>query len=167
MDLALDGPFGRDEIARRAASLDADRAAVERELDGLGGDALEGRLRKLYELPALVEVYLRDLPDMVGRRRAVRGHETVPGENPLVPYRLTADSVRRKTEEETEAERLSAENERAHRLRHVYEAIGLAVTARKDGTLLLRWSLGKRALPNVTGSESPVLGRVFVPDAPR
>ncbi len=85
MDLALDGPFGRDEIARRAASLDADRAAVERELDGLGGDALEGRLRKLDELPALVEVYLRDLPDMVGRRRAVPGHETVPGENPLVP----------------------------------------------------------------------------------
>ena len=80
-------------------------------------------------------------------RRAVRDHETVPGENPLIPYRLTADKVRRKTEEEIESERLAADNERAHRLRHVYEAIGLAVTAHKDGTLLLRWSLGARASP--------------------
>ncbi len=85
MDLALDGPFGRDEIARRAAFLYAERTALQGELDALGGDALEGRLRGLEALPALVEAYLRDLPDMVGRRRAVRGHETVPGENPLVP----------------------------------------------------------------------------------
>jgi hypothetical protein len=32
MDLALDGPFGKDDMARLAASLDAERAAVEREL---------------------------------------------------------------------------------------------------------------------------------------
>ena len=33
MDLALDGPFGKDDmVARLAASLDAERAAVEREL---------------------------------------------------------------------------------------------------------------------------------------
>jgi hypothetical protein len=32
MDLALDGPFGKDDMARRAASLDAEQAAVEREL---------------------------------------------------------------------------------------------------------------------------------------
>lgn len=39
MDLALDGPFDKDEIARRAASLEADREATEREMEGLGGDA--------------------------------------------------------------------------------------------------------------------------------
>ena len=32
MDLALDGPFGKDDMARLAASLDAERDAVEREL---------------------------------------------------------------------------------------------------------------------------------------
>jgi hypothetical protein len=32
MDLALDGPFGKDDMARLAASLDAERATVEREL---------------------------------------------------------------------------------------------------------------------------------------
>ena len=85
----------------------------------------------------------------------MRGHETVPGENPLVPYRLTADRVRRKAEGETEAERLAAENERAHRLRHVYEAIGLAVTARKDGTLVLRWSLGERSFAERHGVRGP------------
>jgi hypothetical protein len=54
-----------------------------------------------------------------------------------------------------------AENERSARLRYVYEAIGLTVTAHKDGTLLLRWSCGKRTLPGVTGSESPVFRRLF------
>jgi hypothetical protein len=56
MDLALDGPFGKDEIVRRAASLEA-----ERELDGLGPGALKGRLRELEELPNLVEGYLREV----------------------------------------------------------------------------------------------------------
>jgi hypothetical protein len=49
MDLALDGPFGKDEIARRAASLDAEREVVERELDALGVGAWAGRLRELEE----------------------------------------------------------------------------------------------------------------------
>ena len=61
-------------------------------------------------------------------------------------------------------ERLAAENERSSRLRHVYEAIGLAVTAHKDGTLLLRWSFGERALPAVTEFESPTLGQLFETD---
>ena len=51
IDLALDGPFGRDEIARRAALLDAERTALQGKLDALGGDALEGRLRELEALP--------------------------------------------------------------------------------------------------------------------
>jgi hypothetical protein len=171
MDLALDGPFGKNEIARRADSLDAERAAVEQELDALGGGALEERLRELEALPALVEEHRRDLPDLVGRLRVVRDHETVPAErtpdNPLRVYTLTPDRIRHKTEEEIERERLAAENERSARLRHVYEAIGLAVTAHKDRTLSLRWSFGEQTLPVVTGSESPVLTRTFAPDGPR
>jgi hypothetical protein len=168
MDLALDGPFGKDEIARRAASLEAERNVVERELDALGEGALEGRLRELEELPDLVEGYLRDLPYLVGRRRVVRDHATVPekrtADNPLGLYLLTPDRVRPKTEKEIEGERLAAENERSARLRWVYEAIGLAVTAHKDGTLLLRWSCGTRSLPVVTGFESSVLRRIYAPD---
>jgi hypothetical protein len=135
-----------------------------------GGDALEGRLRELEELPDLVEGYLRDLPYLVGRRRVVRDHATVPEErtadNPLGLYLLTPDRVRPKSEKEIEGERLAAENERSARLRWVYEAIGLAVTAHKDGTqlLLLRWSCGTRTLPAVTGFESPVLRRIYAPD---
>ena len=168
MDLALDGPFGKDEIACRAASLEAERNAVERELAGLGGDALEERLRELEELPNLVEEYLRDLSYLVGRRRVVRDHVTLPEErtadNPLGLIRLTPDRVRPKSIEEIEGERLAAENERSARLRLVYEAIGLAVIAHKDGTLVLRWSCGTRTLPAVTGSESPVLRRIYTPD---
>jgi hypothetical protein len=171
MDLALDGPFGKDEIARRATSLEAERNAVERELDGLGGDALQERLRELEKMPALMEEYLRDLPDQVGRQRVVRDHAMVPevrtADNPLGLYLLTPERVRRKTAEEIEGERLAADNKRSARLRWVYEAIGLAVTAHKDGTLVLRWSCGKRTLPAVTGFESPVLGRTFAPDGPR
>ena len=78
----------------------------------------------------------------MGRRRAVRGHETVPAGrtpgNPLGLYRLTPEKIRHKTKEETEGDILAAENERANRLRRVYEAIELVVTARKDGTLVLR-----------------------------
>jgi len=93
MDLALDGPFGKDEIDRRAAFLEAERDVVERELDGLGEGALEGKLRELEELPNLVEEYLRDLPYLVGRRRVMRDSDTIPEErtpdNPLGLYLLT------------------------------------------------------------------------------
>jgi site-specific DNA recombinase len=168
MDLALDGPFGKDEIARRAASLEAESDAVERELDALGGDALEERLRELEALPNLIEGYLRDLPHLIGRLRFVRDHATIPEErtpdNPLGLYRLTPDRVRSKTEEEIAGERLAAENERSARLRWVYEAIRLAVTAHKDGMLVLSWSCGTQTLPAVTGSESPLLRRIYTPD---
>lgn len=165
MNLVLDGPFGKDEVAWRAATLDAERAAVRRELDVLGGEALEERLREFEELSALIEEYLRDLPDLVGRRRVMRDHVTIPAartpENPRGIYRPSPDRIRRKTAGEIEGERLAADNEGANRLRFVYEAIGLAVTAHKDGTLVLRWSLGERVLPTVTRSESPVLGRIL------
>ena len=64
---------------------------------------------------------------------------------------------------EIKGERSAAENERSARLRWVYEAIGFAVTAHKDGTLLLRWSCGTRTLPVVTGFESPVLRQIYAP----
>jgi hypothetical protein len=168
MDLALDGPFGKVEIVRRAASLEAERNAVERELAELGENALEERLRELKELPDLVEEYLRDLPYLVGRQRVVRDHvslrEELTADNPLGLFRLTPDRVRPKTNEEIEGERLAAENKRSAWLRRVYEAIGLAVCAHKDGTLLLRWSCGTRTLPAATGFESPVLRRIYAPD---
>ena len=89
----------------------------------------------------------------------MRDHATVPeahtADNPLGLSLLTPDRVRPKTEKEIEGERLAAENERSARLRWVYEAIGLAVTAHKDGTLLLRWSCGTRTLPVVTSFEEP------------
>jgi hypothetical protein len=167
MDLALDGPFGKVEIVRRTASLEAERNAVERELAEVGGDALEERLRELKELPDLVEEYLRDLPYLVGRQRVVRDHVTLPEEctadNPLGLFRLTPDRVRPKTNDEIEGERLAAENKRSARLRWVSETIGLAVSAHKDGTLL-RWSCGTRTLPAATGFESPVLRRIYAPD---
>jgi hypothetical protein len=168
MDLALDGPFGKDDIARRAPSLEAERDVVERELDALGEGALEGRLRELEELPDLVEGYLRDLPYLGGGRRVVRDHATVPEErtadNPLGLYLLMPDRVRPKTEKEIEGERLAAENERSAWLRWVYEAIGLTMTAHKDGTLM-RWSsCGKWTLPGRTGFESPLLRQIFTPD---
>jgi hypothetical protein len=47
MDLALDGPFDKNEIARRAASLMVESDAIGRELDAVGGNALEERLREL------------------------------------------------------------------------------------------------------------------------
>lgn len=47
MDLALDGPFDKNEIARRAASLKVESDAIGRELDAVGGNALEERLREL------------------------------------------------------------------------------------------------------------------------
>ena len=119
-------------------------------------------------MPDLVEGYLRDLPYLVGRRRVVRDHATVPekrtADNPLGFYLLTPDRVRPKTEKKIEGERLAAENERSARLCWVYEAIGLAVTAHKDETLLLRWSCGTRSLPVVTGFESSVLRRIHAPD---
>lgn len=48
MDLALDGPFDKNEIARRAASLKVESDAIGRELDAVGGNALEERLRELH-----------------------------------------------------------------------------------------------------------------------
>ena len=98
--------------------------------------ALKTRLRELEALPALVEVCLHDLPDLVDRRRVVRDYETVPAEmtpdNPLGLYRLRPDRVRLRSDEDTEG-------------------------AHTNGTLVLRWSCGERTLPAVMGFKSSVL----------
>ena len=83
----------------------------------------------------------------------MRDHRTVPAEwtpatNPLGLYRLTPDRIRRKTGEEIEGELLTAENESSGRLRHVYEVIGLVVTAHKaekpGGTEVLHRGIANR-----------------------
>jgi hypothetical protein len=69
------------------------------------------RLRELDALPGLVDAYLRDLPELVGRERIVREYETVPEErtesNPLGAYTLSPESVRHLSEEELAEKRAS------------------------------------------------------------
>jgi hypothetical protein len=56
MDLALDGPFGKDEIARRAAALDEEAASVERLLERARDAAV--RVEELeHTKRALVEAF--------------------------------------------------------------------------------------------------------------
>ena len=56
MDFALDGPFGKDEIAKRAAALDEEAASVERLLQRARDVA--GRVEKLeHTKRALVEAF--------------------------------------------------------------------------------------------------------------
>jgi hypothetical protein len=80
---------------------------LREKLDGIAGerDALEARLamlasaeerlRELDSLPALVDAYLRDLPELVGRERIVREYETVPEKhtesNPLGVHALPGE----------------------------------------------------------------------------
>ncbi len=96
----------RDQQAEGLITIDG----LREKLDGIAGerDALEARLamlasgekrlRELDALPGLVDAYLRDLPELVGRERIVREYETVPEErtesNPLGAYTLTPESVR-------------------------------------------------------------------------
>src|SRR5215208_3155811 len=76
----------------------------------------------------------------------------------LIDRRLSYELLlQSKTEKEIEGERLAAENESSARLRWVYEAIGLAVTAHKVGTLL-RWSCGTRTFPLSQSSKAPCSG---------
>ena len=67
---------------------------------------------------------------------------------------------------EVEGEQLATKNGRSARLRCVYETISLAMIAHKEGALFPWWSLGERALPAVTGFESPMFGSIFAPDGP-
>lgn len=99
-------------------------------------------MKRLEEVAALVEAYLRDLPELVGRERTVREYETVPEErtedNPLGFYTLTPESIRGRTQEELKAWRQEAEGERTRRFRDLYEDLGLRATLDKDSTLEVR-----------------------------
>lgn len=104
---------------------------------------VEEQARKLREIPRLVEEYLRDLPGLIDPQPLLRDHGTVPAErtedNPLGAYRLTPERVRHKTEEELEAERRAALEERRGRFREIYSALGLTVVCQRDRSLEIRW----------------------------
>lgn len=100
------------------------------------------------ERVALFESYLRDLPGIVeGFVRDVREYETVPAErtaeNPHGISRLTKDSIRWLSEEETAERRAELEDRRAIRYLWLYETLSLSVTAERDGTLDVRWGAGE------------------------
>lgn len=162
VDRLLEERIRETEFDARAAKLDADREATEREIEGLRGG--EERLRELEELPRRVEEFLRDLPYLADRQRPVSGSELITGAGELT--QLTPATVRERTGEELEALQRRSEDERKQRLRWFYEVLGLRVVAHPDGTLELSWSFGERVLPSVTQFESPVLGEVFSPDPP-
>ena len=100
----------------------------------------ERRLRELEELPALVEEYLGDLPDLIeGTTIHVQRHETVPPErtpeNPLGIYTLTPERIRKRAPEELEEIRKERERERGARYRELYAMLGLRAAVYADGTL--------------------------------
>jgi hypothetical protein len=124
--------------------LRAKLAAILEERSGLEGRPAElasgeEKIRRLEELPALIEEYLRDLPHLVGRSLEVREYETVGAErtpdNPLGIYTLTPDSIRYLTEEELEEKRRAAEEERSERFRQLYAMLDLKVVCHKDLSL--------------------------------
>jgi hypothetical protein len=103
----------------------------------------ESRLRELEELPDLVDEYLKDLPHLVDHMPVIREYETVGAErtedNPLGIYKLAHESIRYLGEEELEAERRDAEEERSARFRELYAMLGLEVVCHKDRTLEVTW----------------------------
>ena len=153
----------RDQQAEGLITIDG----LREKLDGIAGerDALEARLamlasgekrlRELDALPGLVDAYLRDLPELVGRERIVREYETVPEErtesNPLGAYTLTPESVRHLLEEELAEKRLDAEDARCARFREIYAMIGLQVAIHPSGALDI--SLGARSSGSSLGSK--------------
>jgi hypothetical protein len=98
----------------------------------------ESRLHELQELPALVEVYLKDLPLLVDRMPVIREYETTGaerGEDGSLPvYTLTPDRIRHLPEEEV-ARMREAEAARGARFRELYAMLGLRVAVHADDTL--------------------------------
>lgn len=144
-----------DELTADNARVDQEQETVREEIDNLTDQ--QARLRQLDELPQLVEDYLRDLPDLIDRKRTVRDHESIGAErtedNSLGLYTVAPDSIRYKDDAELEQESQQSDNERAHKLRSLYDQLGLQVTAHKDGTLDLVWSVGSTILPSDNVSE--------------
>ena len=119
-----------DELAQERAGLEARLAKLT--------DA-EQRLQELEALPGLVEEYLADLPNLIGRMPQGREYETVPEqrtpENPLGVYTLTPERIRHKNEEELVAEQRQYEADRGAKFRELYGMLGLRAAAHADGTL--------------------------------
>ena len=147
VEMRADGDITKEEFRHKVAELDARKVAAKRELSALGAGS-EGA-RYLDSLPALVEEYIRELPDLVhGREGTVRDYVTDPPErtkdNPHGLYRLTPEHIRRRTPEEMEELRLAEERERGRRYRAVYDLLGLGVVVCKDGTLEVSGTFGLR-----------------------
>ncbi len=91
-----EGLISMDRLRQKLAALSEERSGLEERLAELADG--EERVRRLEELPALVEGYLRDLPHLVGRRRVVREYETVGVEripdNPRGLHKLAPGSIR-------------------------------------------------------------------------
>ncbi|MGI8859302.1 MAG: hypothetical protein ACR2HO_03995, partial [Rubrobacteraceae bacterium] len=138
-----EGLMTMDRLREKLAALSEERSGLEGRLGELAGG--EERIRWLDELPALVEGHLRDLPYLVGRERVVREYETVGAErteeNPLGLYELTPESIRYLDEEELEAKRRAAEEDRSARFRELYAMLGLEVVCHKDRSLEVTWGV--------------------------
>jgi hypothetical protein len=131
-----------DRLRQKLSAIDEERLGLEERLAELADS--EERIKRLEEMPALVEEHLHDLPHLVSRERIVREYETVGAErtddNPLGLYKLTSESIRYLTEEELDAKTRDAE-ERAARFRELYAMLDLQVVCHKDRSLEVRWGV--------------------------
>lgn len=136
-----EGLITMDRLRQKLASIAEERLGLEARLAELSDS--EERVRRLEELPALVEEHLKDLPRLVSRSRVIREYETVGAQrtedNPLGIYTLTPESIRYLTEKELEAKRRDAEEERSARFRELYAMLDLRVVCHKDRSLEVIW----------------------------
>lgn len=149
LDQEADGLITREKPRERLSGLDADLGRVREELEKL--ENVEAEERRLWELPVLVESYLRDLPELVeGYAGEVRDYETVSTqrtpENPHGIYRATLDSIRHLSEEEVAGCVAERERERGERYASIYRGLGLRGVLSPDGTLEMTWTGGASAL---------------------
>jgi hypothetical protein len=140
-DQQAEGLISMGKLRQKLAAISEERTDLECRLAEFADG--EERIRKLEELPALVEEYLRDLPHLVGRRPVIREYETLGAErtpeNPLGLYTLTPESIRYRDEEELAKKRRAAEEERSARFRELYAMLDLHVVCHKDLSLEVRW----------------------------
>jgi hypothetical protein len=136
-DQMAEGLITMAKLREKLDGISEEREGLEARLAMLAEG--ESRLRELEELPALVEVYLRDLPLLVDRMPVVREYETVPPERgedgSLLIYTLTPDRIRHLPEEVVARRRREAESARGARFRELYAMLGLRAAVHADGTL--------------------------------
>jgi hypothetical protein len=94
LDQQVEGVISMARLRQKLAAISEERPDLKRRHAELTDG--EERIRRLEELPALVEVYLHDLPHLVGRRPVVREYVTLGAAertpvNPLGIYTLTPD----------------------------------------------------------------------------